>query len=81
MLGLASKGHLGPGADADVTVLDLERGRAVMSLVAGEVVMVDGVPVGSGGTILTTSEGEASLRTRAQSSTRSVRVLVVDRAT
>jgi cytosine/adenosine deaminase-related metal-dependent hydrolase len=64
MLDLAGKGQLGPGADGDVTVLDLDRGRAALALVAGEVVMADGVVVGRGGTVLTTTTGEPSLRTR-----------------
>ena len=34
MMGLNEKGHFTPGADADITVLDPERGRAVMSFVA-----------------------------------------------
>ncbi len=61
MLGLHTKGHLGPGADADITVLDLDRGRAVLSLVRGEPVMIDGVPVGHGGTLLTTTAGRPAL--------------------
>ncbi|MGI8554429.1 MAG: amidohydrolase family protein, partial [Dehalococcoidia bacterium] len=74
MLGLTSKGHLGVGADADITVLDLERGRAVLSLVAGEVIMVDGLPVGRGGTILTTTAGEKSLRQKLAGRTSAIRV-------
>lgn len=62
MLGLDRKGHLGVGADADMTVLDLERGRATMSLVAGAPIMVDGQVVGSGGTLLVTAAGEAAAR-------------------
>ena len=55
MMGLPDKGHLAPGADADVTVLDLDRGVATMSLVAGQV-------VGSGGTLLALPEGEEAAR-------------------
>jgi hypothetical protein len=57
MFGLMNKGHLGIGADADVTVIDLQRGLAVMSLVGGEPIMVDGVVLGREGTLLTTKEG------------------------
>jgi len=57
MLGLDRKGHLGAGADADVTVLDLERGVATLSLVRGRAIMVDGHVVGSGGTLLLTEAG------------------------
>ncbi len=56
MLGLAAKGHLTPGADADITVLDLARGLPVLSLVGGEVVMVEGVAVGRGGRLLTAQD-------------------------
>ena len=62
MLGLERKGHLGEGADADVTVLDLDRGRATMSLVAGLPIMVDGEVTGSGGTLLVTEAGRAAAR-------------------
>jgi len=62
MLGLPRKGQLGIGADADVTVLDLERGVATMNLVAGQPIMVDGECVASGGTLLVTKAGEAATR-------------------
>ncbi len=78
MLGLRDKGHLGAGADADITVLDLERGRAVLSFVAGEMIMVDGMPVGSGGTILTPPEGEASLRAKLAGRGTPIRVTAFD---
>ena len=57
MLALPRKGQLGPGADADITVLDIESGRAVASFVAGEPIMVDGIVVGNGGVLLTTETG------------------------
>ncbi|HEX2172271.1 MAG TPA: amidohydrolase family protein [Dehalococcoidia bacterium] len=57
MLGLTDKGHFGEGADADVTVLDLDRGKATLSLVAGEPVLVEGRVVGRGGRLLTTPAG------------------------
>lgn len=62
MLGMPHKGHLGPGADADVTVLDLERGKPVLGIARGNVIMVDGVVVGKGGTILTTQEGVRAVK-------------------
>ena len=58
MLGLTNKGHFSPGADADITVLDPSANKPVMSLVAGELIMLAGRPIGSGGTLLVTSEGE-----------------------
>jgi cytosine/adenosine deaminase-related metal-dependent hydrolase len=57
MLGLPDKGHLGHGADADITVLDLERGKPVMTIIGGKVVMAHGVVYGRGGTVLTTARG------------------------
>jgi len=66
MLGLAEKGHLGPGAHADVTVLDLAAGRAVMAIAGGDLIMVDGVPLGSGARFITTSAGAAYLEERGQ---------------
>ncbi len=62
MFGLTTKGHLSPGADADVTVVDPATGAAVLSLVAGNPVMRDGRSLGQGGTLLVTSEGEAAAR-------------------
>jgi formylmethanofuran dehydrogenase subunit A len=57
MLGLSQKGHLGVGADADITVLDIERGKPVMTIVGGKVIMAHGVVYGRGGTIITTAQG------------------------
>jgi hypothetical protein len=62
MFGMVSKGHLGEGADADVTVLDLERGKAVMGIAKGEVIMIDGVVVGKDGTVVTTEAGARSVK-------------------
>lgn len=62
MLGLLDKGHLSTGADADLTIIDTANGRAVMSLVAGEVIMRDGRVVGFGGTLLTTRAGERAAK-------------------
>jgi cytosine/adenosine deaminase-related metal-dependent hydrolase len=56
-LGLFGKGHLGPGADADITVLDVERGVPRMSLVAGTFVMRDGAVLGRGSRLITTPLG------------------------
>jgi cytosine/adenosine deaminase-related metal-dependent hydrolase len=61
-LGLADKGHLGVGVDADISVLDLERGRPKMSFVAGKLIMRDGVVMGSGTRLITTPLGEAAAR-------------------
>ena len=60
MMGLNDKGHFTPGSDADITVLDPECGKAVMSFVAGRMIMRDGEVVGNGGTLIVTPEGEAA---------------------
>jgi hypothetical protein len=60
MFGLLEKGHLGAGADADITVIDPERGKAVRSFIAGDPVLVDEDVVASGGSLLVTSEGAGS---------------------
>ena len=58
MMGLLNKGHLSEGADGDVTVIDSQSGKATMSLVNGEPIMINGRVVGTGGTWLVTGEGE-----------------------
>ena len=60
MMGLWNKGHFTPGADADITVLDPQRNEAVMSFVAGSMIMHYGRPVGSGGTLLVAPEGRSA---------------------
>lgn len=62
MFGLLDKGHFSPGADADVTVIDPERGKATIGIVAGSVIMRDGQVTGSGGTVLVAREGEKSAK-------------------
>ena len=64
MFGMVSKGHLGEEADADMTLLDLEKGEAVMGIAKGEVIMIDGVVIGKNGTIVTTKTGERSVENR-----------------
>ncbi len=61
MFGLKDKGHLGVGADADVTVVDLERGKPVLGIAAGQVIMINGIAIGSGGLIMTTEYGKQKL--------------------
>ncbi|SES35822.1 Dihydroorotase [Tranquillimonas rosea] len=62
-LGLsARKGHLGVGADADVTVVDLERRKAVKSFVHGAPVLMDGEVVGQGCRMLVPPEGADHVR-------------------
>ena len=60
MFGLVDKGHLSEGADADITVVDPDLGKASRSFVTGEPVLVDGDVVASDGTLLVTGDGEVS---------------------
>ena len=62
ILGLSNKGHLSLGADADITVVDLDTGKAQLGIALGKVIMVNGIVVGSGGTVLTTEKGINNLK-------------------
>lgn len=62
ILGLSNKGHLKLGADADISVLDLERQQAVMSLVNGNVIMYNGYVCGKSSQVITTAAGAAYIR-------------------
>lgn len=62
ILGLAEKGHFRPGADADITVIDPGRQRAVMTVVNGRIVMYDGYVCGRGAQIVTTALGRDYVR-------------------
>ena len=57
MLGLPTKGHLAPGADADIAIVDRVT-RDVSAVIAGGVVIVDGgTVVGRGGRMAVTPAG------------------------
>ena len=62
MLGLSNKGHLAPGADGDVVVADPNSHQAVLTVAGGKVIMLDGIVIGSGGTIVTTERGVKALK-------------------
>ncbi len=64
MLGLPNKGHLAPGADADLVVADPHTHESVLTVAGGNVIMSEGLVVGSGGTIITTERGAKALRAR-----------------
>jgi hypothetical protein len=64
MLGLPDKGHLAPGADADLVVVDPDTHRAVLTIAGGKIIMSDGLITGQGGTIITTEQGKQSLSAR-----------------
>ncbi|MDR1621429.1 MAG: amidohydrolase family protein, partial [Synergistaceae bacterium] len=57
MLGLESKGHLSPGADADITVFDPKERRALLTIVKGRIVCLDNVLLAEEGTIICTEKG------------------------
>jgi hypothetical protein len=62
ILGLTNKGHFTLGADADISVLDLEGQQAVMSLVNGKVIMYNGYVCGRGSQVITTAAGASYIR-------------------
>lgn len=64
MLGLTRKGRLGVGADADCTIVDPVARKARITIAGGQPICIDGLIVGSGGTVVTTARGEATVRRR-----------------
>ncbi len=64
MLGLKNKGHLSVGADADLVVVDSNSHEAVLTVAAGKIIMINGLVVGRGGTIVTTERGKRALNQR-----------------
>jgi cytosine/adenosine deaminase-related metal-dependent hydrolase len=63
ILGLTNKGHFSSGADADITVLDLERQIPIMAIANGQVIMHKGYVCGNKGSrIITTAAGAAYVR-------------------
>jgi hypothetical protein len=64
ILGLNTKGTLRPGADADITVVNLEGQRAILGIANGRVIMHQGYACGSGSRIVTTAAGAAAVQAR-----------------
>ena len=62
ILGLADKGHLAIGADADISVVDIDRQRPVMSISNGKVIMYKGLVCGTGTRMITTPAGKVHIR-------------------
>ena len=63
-LGLPRKGHLGAGADADVTVLDTDQRKAFATIVNGRVIMKAGRLLGRGTCIICDERGRDALTRR-----------------
>jgi predicted amidohydrolase len=64
ILGLKQKGHFQMGADADITVVNLEKQEPVMSLVNGKVIMHHGYVCGKGSQAITTEAGAAFIEAK-----------------
>jgi hypothetical protein len=62
MLGLEQKGHLAPGADADVAIVDRSTGMVMWVIAHGSVIVDSGQVVGRGGRIATTPAGVRYLK-------------------
>lgn len=61
MLGLDAKGHLGPGADADLIVVDPASHEVAWSVAAGQIIVQEGKAIGQGGCLLTSERGQPAL--------------------
>jgi hypothetical protein len=64
LFGLDRKGHLGPGADGDVVVVEPSSGRVRCTIAGGRVVFDGDRVVTGGGKVLTTAAGIDSVRER-----------------
>ncbi|NLN16844.1 MAG: amidohydrolase family protein [Firmicutes bacterium] len=64
ILGLENKGHLGQGADADITIVDPLAGAPYAAINRGKIIMLNGVILGTGTTVITTERGENAVRQR-----------------
>ena len=62
ILGLVNKGHLGIGADADISVIDLQTSEVDMTLSRGRIVTYKGYVCGRGTCIITTPAGASYVK-------------------
>lgn len=69
LLGCPSKGHLGDGADADITVIDPAAVQVRTTIARGQIIMHGGVVMGRGTHILTTPRGEQAVKSQGLSAT------------
>ena len=63
-LRLDNKGHFSVGADADITVFDLDTQKPVATYVKGKTVYKDGHVYGANGTVICTQYGEQAVKDR-----------------
>lgn len=61
MFGLKNKGHLSPGSDADITIVEPETGEVKMTIIGGDVCMYNGKLFNKSGRILTFERGVNNL--------------------
>jgi hypothetical protein len=64
ILGLKNKGHLSIEADADITVVDLNTQKPIMTMSNGQVIMWKGKICGSGTHIITTPAGASFVESK-----------------
>lgn len=62
LLCLKNKGHIGTGADADITVVDQLRREAIYTIIGGQVCLRRREISGKGGCLLTTERGAAAAK-------------------
>lgn len=62
LMGLKNKGHLSIGADADITVIDYQNQKPIHAFSHGNAVLLNEKVVGEKGRIITTPQGEKSIR-------------------
>ena len=63
-LNIPGKGHLGVGADGDVSILDLEKRKPYATVCAGRIIMQDGALLGKGTCIICDERGAGYLKRR-----------------
>lgn len=64
LLGLANKGSLTAGRDADITIVDRLQRSAFATIIGGQVCYMDGKVLGRGGRIITTAAGADYVRSQ-----------------
>jgi hypothetical protein len=64
LFGFVNKGHLSPGADADIALVDANTGEAKTTIIGGKVAMAGGIPIAGIGRVLTTERGAPYLKNK-----------------